>query len=917
MPRKRSTQEIENDAEYKISPLLNHVFRYTDQELRINPKRNERDTDIVADVQMSTSSSVNDSISPQLRRSIHVQCKGTDKILTIRKRGKNKDFAIYQMDSAKQLARLLNETQKVNLIIVADLKSDNIYWFPVLLQKNKIQERVHKTINDHESGLRKSQSFELPINPDKILQRNGKLIKKNIQPFLADLKATETALWELNIAINSPYLFEQESITIEDDDNLPVIDRLYNYLQTKFAHYNCIKNFYFTDHPVFSLDRKQSRVEEYTLNLKNKSLFTFFSAIKITQKGNVTITDKRFKTGVVHPRKKLNFIIRALNNNLIYYVRQDSSSELVRIQLPTTTCSCPICILHSGKLANAHSSLMTAHEAEGNNRKLAYWHSGLGSYQQSASILVDTFKTSSDKQEKFFGAIISQQLLFKLQNWYWGESSPKETIAEIRKIDAYGELLKNGRNENRRTNESLINSQFLKDARLQLTKSVENLTNSFHLATRGGWSENNDIYYLCYQFSYILAFCRKNYLPFDCLPQGKEIGEVFTVGLFTWVRTHSLHSKQQTISSNLVDLVCRFCDSDFLDSVFKNLEIESLVMTSSTEYDLFIDKTISFVNEVCLLNEDFDKQHKFFCKQTYNVFIETLKARITIARKLPIPDTRSTELFNSLYLLFLSGSAYKSSIAQIFIDYMQAVARFLPTRTLNKAFRLYIKTKELHTDSFLWQIKAIADELPSKAIGFNKTQVAEVLKSIEGVCSECNTTHDSSHLIPLYFVAKDKTSKHQISSAIHSILDTRFDRRLFYLVSIYDIIEPTTIRWQQFVAQSIPPKDKVFPRWETSRSFKDVTDYRIDQMLNLHWKTGLPVSRASLQKIEVISLYYEWLLNPDDFDYGKFNPKWVLHYNTTFFLDCYKGKDSLLNALSSFLEMTDDKQIKEVHQLLS
>lgn len=498
MPRKRSTQEIENDAEYKISPLLNQIFRYTDQELRINPKRNERDTDIVADVQMSTSPIVNDSISPQLRHSIHVQCKGTDNELPLRKKGKNKGFFIYKIDNAKQLERLLDETQKVNLIIVADLKSENIYWFPVLLQKNVILERVLNTINSYEKGQRKSLSFELPISPEKIIQRKGNLVKKNIQHFLADLRSTETALWELNIAINSPYLFGKDSITIEDDDNLPFIDRLYNYLQSKFEYYNCIKNHYVTDHPVFSLNGRQARIEEYTLNLKNKSLFSFFKATRITKKGNVTITDKKFVSGVINPRKKLNFIIRTLNNNLIYYVRQDYGAESVRIQLPITTCDCPVCALHKGNLADAHIGLLAAQASEENYRKLAYWHSSLGSYRESATLLVNTYKASSDKQERFFSAVISQQLLFKLQNWYWGESRPKELISEIRKIDVFGELLKNGRNENSRTNESLVNNQFLKDARLQLTRTVENLTTSFHLATRGGWSENNDIYYLYY-----------------------------------------------------------------------------------------------------------------------------------------------------------------------------------------------------------------------------------------------------------------------------------------------------------------------------------------------------------------------------------------------------------------------------------
>lgn len=383
------------------------------------------------------------------------------------------------------------------------------------------------------------------------------------------------------------------------------------------------------------------------------------------------------------------------------------------------------------------------------------------------------------------------------------------------------------------------------------------------------------------------------------------------------MRTHSLHGNKQFISASVLNLTCRFCDSDFLENTFKNLGIDRIAMNSSNEYDLFIDRTIAFVHETSLLDENFDSQHELFCQQTYNEFINTLKARITVSQRLSSENNRSVELLDSLCQLLLSDSIYKSSIGPIFMNFLGAVAKFIPTRNLNSVFRLYIKTKELHTDSFLWKMKDIADDLPSKAIGLNKNQVLEVVASIKGVCSKCNTIHDSSHLTPLYFLAKDKPSKREILSVINTTLHEQFDRDLFYQASIYDIIEPSKSQWKQFVACSTPPREKIYPKWGTSRLFRDATDYRVDQMLNLHWKTGLPVSNTNQQKISVISPYYKWLINPDEFDYANFNPKWILHYNTKFFIDTFRGHNYLLASLATYLETHNDQQVRNVYQSLT
>ena len=82
--------------------------------------------------------------------------------------------------------------------------------------------------------------------------------------------------------------------------------------------------------------------------------------------------------------------------------------------------------------------------------------------------------------------------------------------------------------------------------------------------------------------------------------------------------------------------------------------------------------------------------------------------------------------------------------------------------------------------------------------------------------------------------------------------------------------------------------------------YSEKYNYQLNQLIDIFYKYDTPISLYN--KLMKHSEYYQWLLQPDEFDYDKFHAEWItlhdgLNYNMRF-----RQSKSLKNSLETYLK---------------
>jgi hypothetical protein len=131
---------------------------------------------------------------------------------------------------------------------------------------------------------------------------------------------------------------------------------------------------------------------------------------------------------------------------------------------------------------------------------------------------------------------------------------------------------------------------------------------------------------------------------------------------------------------------------------------------------------------------------------------------------------------------------------------------------------------------------------------------------------------------------------------IDAALTEKFDASCYEYAVVYDILPPEEGRTNQYTDHILQiAEGGGRPRPFSRRDF--FHDTRIDSFLNFHFKTGQSLSPALVTALKVLGPYYEWLLDPEEFDYSRFDPDWLFVHFTKW----YKRHFSKCHQLRSFL----------------
>lgn len=155
--------------------------------------------------------------------------------------------------------------------------------------------------------------------------------------------------------------------------------------------------------------------------------------------------------------------------------------------------------------------------------------------------------------------------------------------------------------------------------------------------------------------------------------------------------------------------------------------------------------------------------------------------------------------------------------------------------------------------------------------------------------------------------------KESLKEKIVDSLRNNYNEKLYNLVSIYNLIDYDNDLFMKFVS-SIPDMSN------TDKSdffYGDNENTQLGYAINLIFKYDLEINEdlKKLSKSSHIEYYdyYCWLLDIEDFDYSKFNPYWILKYQTIYYFNRFKKSQKLKDELSKCLRKNHIEGVAKIY----
>ncbi|WP_428657483.1 PIN domain-containing protein [Runella sp.] len=596
-------------------------------------------------------------------------------------------------------------------------------------------------------------------------------------------------------------------------------------------------------------------------------------------------------------------ISNILANNLIFYLngREKYKNFRLDIKKSLTACQCCRCMfnrLDFSKLFEAIQTNTNLHAEFKDKLKVAYINFQVGnvytSYRQFLEI-----KNKALEQQLYITYFISlynlKQIGSFLGHLIYDIDGTENISKELKKIDLFSKAVELKLETDYNLLIYIAEEKFFSEAFQSMSAHLNDIKSHYRTQLKGGWSVNKHIWSLQNSFLKLYYFLNQNFIIYDRYIDFERIFEMLIEGFLC---SYAINDTQGDKITSLDDYwVHKFLFHGNPKTILKYVNLYHL---NSIKYKTDIDKNESFrsislsflTNESdCILsfNSYADKDNKYFSDK-YNSIFENI---ITMSSLLEL-EIDYINIFAEHLLNFLQKTIIiKNSAYEILSLFFSQKGRFIESKLLDKYLSYFLNTKKGHNDKV---IDDILDSYSNNSLLVSNDQLIQILENSLQTCKICSTRHTTETLNTLYKKVESKSKKF-IKKYIQNSLKSSFEFEIFDYCTMYGIIPKDKALVLSFINKlNIEDSSKGAPIDSYNNQYR-----YLDNLLNLCFKLNINTNSASFQKFAKISDYYEWIIDMDNFDYSKFNPEWILHFQTLHYSIRMSKSRNLKRALVKYL----------------
>jgi hypothetical protein len=742
-------------------------------------------------------------------------------------------------------------------------------------------------ISSNKDEFGSPNNLEIEIHPDLIENYQDTTVR-----YFNDIgRAVNTLKQELSLVMLPDDNSNTSTIELKDeiiiDKSKPILDQIYDYITIRHKEIAFFPIQSFINHYPFKLNSNSyPYYSVFNLSTDNQELFELFKAVEISKENNITITNPEFYNGVKDYSVKIKKVLSGLSQNLIFNISNDKTRERIKIRFSKEKkCDCPKCNYRKLKFTDCFNSLDSYTDSKEDILESAYVNYLIGNFVFAANKQKEAVKLFQ-KSKFYISTFITQFNLTKLyifiRNNYFGENSQNDLQNELKKIDLAYEANKLTIQENKKVVDYLKNSEFYSNARDKIQASTTKIIDHYYSQLNGGWSSNNEVWILINEYAKLESFLNDNYIIYDKFREFNDIFTIFLEGLFA---SHSIdeshHSRLENFDDWLVMQIVNYGNADTINKLYRRYKIKKLKYNkTSSSGESFIELIDNFFSNDGLrdsfLNHCEKGNRRFW--EYYNSVFKNILTLVSISDF----DATYYNSFTQKLIDFLETETY---IDHLNIKYIQIFLRRcgeqIDANLLNRLFELGISKSFYHKSDYF---EALSDASANRKIKFNISENQfSVIKNISfEKCNVCDENHSTTIIIPIWQLIENINYKQDIGVIIKNKLQKEFNFHLFYLATLFDIIELDKKLLEEAIKFSIPKNNQL----SFKSAFTGVDDNRFDSvnaLINLCFKFDIDICTEEFKPFKTLDIYYEWLIDMDNFDYSKFQPKWIGEYSTKYY----------------------------------
>ncbi|KOY85592.1 hypothetical protein AD998_04990 [bacterium 336/3] len=690
---------------------------------------------------------------------------------------------------------------------------------------------------------------------------------------------------------------------ISEDDffkHTHIIDQLYFSLKRFEDILVLPRNFLMNLYPFNKSRDEYSYLGNYSLQTRNKELLDFFDKIT-TNVDEVEYNIPEELDNVDNYDEKLKFILKQLNHAQILYVWLDKKeNEYKNIILENhINCDCILCSYQDFNFARS-AQLLQETNTENKNEAMdnAFAHYLFGNYFTSAQCYID-LEAKLKKDEKNILRLICVHNIVKLSKydteieWLISEGfidriKGEQVIEQFKNVDEWKTI--GDMNVSKKEKELL---EWIKEEKTfyygftEITDSSKKLIDNYHRIKNGGTVWSQEIDGLKVELNELILFYVGNGLIFQHF---KEFYDIVALATEAFIASHSIpkdkdSSKLKHFDDTLLSNIVLYCHAEDLDKCFDKYQVKEINYQSNSY--MFWDRVNNFFdskNNLSLIlpllkertNRKFLGTYKNICKNLLLVLgymkVETesfemiLEKILNFWKETPIiTKDREMQHFLKGFLSLKEEDLKNEKLSEVLFDFL----KFLST-----------------IDEFKHQHLQIMRLLVWRFEKYDRNYQIDDIKIIEKIL--VNSQNERELLVYIYPIIAENF-KNLIIEKLQSYLYEKFDIYIFYEAMYAGMLD-----YKEYFDKIIEGK-------------------HYEAAISIGYKYRLDFQDTVFQEIKTHSPYFEWLIEPESFDYSLFQIKWIHEIRYTSLREIIWKSQKLKEYLEKYLKDNDNENLRKFY----
>lgn len=649
-------------------------------------------------------------------------------------------------------------------------------------------------------------------------------------------------------------------------------------------------------------NRFNSRYNNFVLHSYNEEFVSFFKSIKITKQEQLSIKNKNYFKGIENIESKLKSTIKKLTSNLIYYISTPQQTEYFDLRLfDNSICSCARCQIEKFSFQTIDFKIEVKESKIENLMNQAYAHYKMGHFK-NAYYQYKLAEENAEKEKRELSLFLIRYNLFQLASFfehnYYGDEESKTIAEELRSIDPSISICETNNGFHREFQNWMMKDHYMLEFHTKICELKQLLIDHYQNTLKGGSGTNNYVNDLTNKYVQLHQFLQLNTIINDCYKPFLDIFEMVVEGLFaSYAIVEGRSSKIDSFNDWMLTQIIKYGRTSSLRRLAIRYNIQELHYENySQDHESVKELIIRLFDQFECAEEKVQEYKEPNYDHFSNDYNRWLNNSLFIITHTDFDDAfinRFTDTFISYY----QKNTQRLNSSEIIAFLVRKFHIFTEIQRY-KLLVLGISEEQLTRSHFL---HAFA-ELSHAQIKTYKLSANDLNLILEHPFDESIYTVGIIHLLRCL---SEENQKDLILKKIKNKQLVNYKLEIWCTMVLYDVF-PFEERDLNCALNFLLPNKNIAGQ-PASMFGGPRYNGGLDQLINVCFEKEVDLSISKFDVLRDNSLYYQWLLNVDGFNYKDFDPSWLLEYDTKSYLKRFAKSETLKKHVEKLLVNLKEK----------